>query len=108
MIDILVFAGDIKGGIPHVITEAMSMNTAVISSNLGAIFELIHDKINGYMIDQPDAGKIEEKLRILLSSPDLLKKIKNHALNSVKKFDRNIWLKKLEESFQEIWSAGFM
>jgi len=42
-----------------------------------------------------------------ISSPDLLRKIKNSAFKSVQEFDRRIWLINLEESFLTIWDHGY-
>lgn len=104
MFDILVLASDREGGIPRVITEAMAMKTVVISVNLGGIHELIQDGFNGFLLDSRTSGSIKEKLETLLSSPDMLMKLKNSAFTSIKELDRTLWLEKLEESFSEIWS----
>lgn len=106
MFDILVLASDREGGIPRVITEAMAMKTVVISVNLGGIHELIQDGFNGFLLDSRTSGSIKEKLEILLSSPDMLMKLKNSAFISIKELDRTLWLEKLEESFSEIWSRN--
>jgi len=102
MIDILVLAGDREEGIPRVLTEAMAMKTAVVAVNMGSVFELIHDGLNGFLINRKYHGQIENKLRLLFSSPLLLEKMKSHAFDSVQKFDRKSWLKKLNECFLSI------
>ena len=106
MCDILVLASDREGGIPRVITEALGMKTPVISVSLGAIPEIIHNGINGFLLKQRNAKAIEEKLRILLSSQKLLASMKQAAYESIQPFDRTIWLNKLEESFLTIWNRG--
>ncbi len=107
MFDILILASDREGGIPRVITEAMAMKTAVISIDLGAISELIQDGVNGFLVEHRNVNSFKEKLHILLSSPDLLRKIKSNAFKSVQEFDRRIWLRKLEENFSTIWDHGY-
>ena len=106
MFDILILASDREGGIPRVITEAMAMETAVISIDLGAISEIIQDGNNGFLIEHRNVNSFKEKLHILLSSPDLLRKLKSNAFKSVQEFDLRIWLRKLEESFSAIWDHG--
>jgi len=41
-------------GIPFVILEAMAMKVPVISTNVGAVHEVIKDSINGYLINLED------------------------------------------------------
>jgi len=103
MFDILILASDREGGIPRVITESMAMKTVVISVNLGGIKEIIDDGINGFLLNERSSESIYEKLETLLSSPDMLVKMKENAFESVKKLDRKIWLEKLEDSFKLIW-----
>ena len=104
MCDILILASDREGGIPRVITEALGMKTPVISVSLGAIPEIIHNGINGFLLKHRNAKAIEEKLRILISSKKLLASMKQAAYESIQPFDRTIWLNKLEESFLTIWN----
>jgi len=107
MFDILILASDREGGIPRVITEAMAMKTAVISPDLGAIYELVRDGVNGYLIEHSNSDIISEKLHLLLSSPPLLSEMKTNALKSIKEFDRELWLGKLEDSFSIIWNQVY-
>jgi glycosyltransferase involved in cell wall biosynthesis len=56
-------------GIPLVIQEAQAMNIPVISTNVGAIRELISDGVNGYLInlDENTAENFADKTMALLS-----------------------------------------
>lgn len=67
-------------GIPFIILEAMAMEVPVISTNVGAVNEIIKDNINGYLIDLRDnvveqyACKILDLLSGSLSRDGLAKK----------------------------------
>lgn len=64
-------------GIPLVIQEALALNVPVLSTNVGAIRELIHDGINGYLIDlnENTAQQFAEKAVFLVSDPASYQKL---------------------------------
>jgi len=57
--DILLMTSETEG-IPLVILEAMAMEVPVISTNVGAISEIIDDNINGFLIKYNEKNMINE------------------------------------------------
>lgn len=58
-------------GMGRVILEAMGAGVPVIGSNVGGIPTLIQEGDNGFLFPEGDTGALEERLRRLLSDPEL-------------------------------------
>lgn len=55
--------------------EAMSWCLPVISSNEGAISEIVQDSVTGFIVNPKDSEKIADKILILVNNPDLCVKM---------------------------------
>lgn len=73
----LLFVVSRHEGIPLVIQEALALNVPVISTNVGAIRELIHDEINGYVVplDENTVDEFTKKAIFLASHPESYRKL---------------------------------
>lgn len=56
-------------GMPTVIIEAMAAGCPVISTNVGAIPEMVEDGRNGFLLDAGDIGGMADRLRFFLTNP---------------------------------------
>ena len=66
----LIFTSLWYEGMPLTIVESFSVGTPVISSNLGAMSEMIIDKVNGYHFEAGDGGGLIEKVNLVNSLSD--------------------------------------
>lgn len=74
--DIFVFPTYyVNEGHPWVILEAMAAGLPIISTNHGAICEIVVDGVNGYLVEKKNPGQASEKLNKLISDPALLIKM---------------------------------
>jgi glycosyltransferase involved in cell wall biosynthesis len=62
--------GDMDG-IPTVIYEAMSLGRTVIASKISGIPEVVKDKVNGYLIEPGSFEQLAERMKYLLSHPEM-------------------------------------
>ena len=69
-------------GQPMSLLEAMSMRTPVVATRVGAIPELVTDRVTGYLVDPDDTDMLEQALRELLLDPCASARIarEGHAL----------------------------
>jgi len=74
--DVLVLPSESEG-LPDVVQEAMACGIPVIASNVGGLPELITDGVNGFLVN--NEVELEERLRVLMSNPDLRNKMGANA-----------------------------
>jgi len=58
-------------GFPRSILEGMRAGLPVVASDVGGVRESVADGLNGYVVPPGDAEAVRERLRALLTAPDL-------------------------------------
>lgn len=71
---------------PLTIGEVMGLNIPIISTNVGGIPEMINHNIDGHLVD-PDENSIYEGMKLFLTNPEMVSKIKSSMEKGVEKFD---------------------
>ena len=71
---------------PLVINEALALERPIISTNVGGIPEMIDNEIDGVLVNY-DEKEIYEAMKIFLTQPEFVEKIKHNTKDSYKKFD---------------------
>lgn len=84
---------------PLVLLEAMQFNLAIISTNEGAISEIINNNICGLLIPKKNVILLAENIEKLISQTELRNKLGNNARI---KFLENYSLEKFEDNFMRI------
>jgi len=75
-IDVLVLPSLWYENYPLVLHEALACNVPVIASNIGGMAEKVMPSMNGFTFKAGDAKDLEETLKFVLDSPDILNRIK--------------------------------
>jgi len=88
---------------PLVILEAMSYGLSCISTNEGAIPEIIDDGITGFIVPKNNAEILASKIELLLLNDQLCEKMGNA---SKEKFNEKYTLSVFEKNFVEILSKN--
>jgi len=79
-------------GMPNSILEAMSASMPIISTNVGAIPELVQNEINGFIVSPGDIDGLHKSIKKLIQDTDLRVKmgvnsrkrvINNHDINKI-------------------------
>ena len=81
-IDLLVLPS-LSEGLPNVVLEAMALGKPVLSTDVGAIREVISAGDNGWIVPPGDTGALSRALDEILSEPDNLKKFGIKARESL-------------------------
>lgn len=84
---------------PMVIYESFKNGTPVIGSRIGGIPELVEDNYNGFLFEAGDVCELKEMLENPIKNPDELKRLEEGAFVSVKEYDVNKHIRKLEEVY---------
>ena len=86
---------------PLTLKEAQLMKKPVLATNVGGIYEMMEDKVTGFLIKENDPNDLIKKLTILLEDENLRKKMgENGNKFVVKKFNWNIIAKKFIENIE--------
>ncbi len=97
--DIFVFPPLAPEGMPWVILEAMCAGLPVVSTNQGAISEVIEHERTGFIIE-PTPDRIAAKICYLIENPAIARKMGARGRQRVATyFSENIYLKRMEEVF---------
>ena len=60
-------------GFPNVLLEAMAQKVPILSSDVGGVREVIHDKVNGEVASQYDPGVFADRVLRMLKDPKSLR-----------------------------------
>lgn len=90
-------------GLPMSVLEAMSFSLPVITSDVGGIPEIIHNKENGILIKPGNIKSIKESIKIIISNKEYREKLSKNAYKTIKEqFNLEKYLEKLEKIYLEI------
>ena len=73
--------------------EAMSYGIFCIANNIPGVNSLIKHNFSGFLIDQNDTQQYINTIEKLLVQRDLLYKFKENSIETIRKFDRKIFLR---------------
>src|SRR3989344_913170 len=89
--------------LPISLLEAMSMKSCCISTNVGAVDEVIDNNKNGILINPGDYKKLAENIIFLTENPEIIRKISKNAREKVlKNFRSDIMAKKTLDVYKNI------
>lgn len=72
--DIFVFPSYFEN-LPVSVLEAMAAGLPIISTTVGGIPDIIYDGINGYLVPPGDVDALTDRLKLLISDPELCRRI---------------------------------
>lgn len=79
----LVIHPSLAEGFGRAVLEAMALGTPVIASAVGGLREAIKDGCNGYLVEPGDVSAIAQRWRLLISDPQLRKRVGSAAEQTV-------------------------
>jgi 1,2-diacylglycerol 3-alpha-glucosyltransferase len=79
--------------------QAMASGLPIIAVNAGALGELVHDKINGYLFNSNDIHTIVESITNIITRDDLYRKMGEKSLQQVQQHD----IRQTVDSFERIY-----
>lgn len=83
-----------------IILESFKCGTPVIGSKIGSIPELIKGGYNGFLFEAGNMDELKEILENLIENPSELRRLEEGAIESVKKYDMEGHIRKLEKIYR--------
>lgn len=68
----------VKEGLPYTILEALAAKLPVIATKVGGIPEIIHDGINGLLVEPKNSATLQQAIQRLLNNPLLNQQLISH------------------------------
>ena len=81
--------------------EALASEIPIISFAGKGANEIVIDKFNGFLIEDHNTSQFIDRINEIKLNKVLIKNIQNNCLNSVKKFDLNIYSRKLIDIYKQ-------
>jgi len=81
----LYVCSSLKEGLPYSLLEAMQAGLPIVSTNVGAIPEILQDKKNGLLLEPKNPLILAQNIQHLIDNPDLAKKLGEQAKKDVMK-----------------------
>lgn len=101
--DVLILPSRLDGR-PNVVMECLALGIPVISTDVGALPEMVQDGVNGYICKSGDVETFSERLWSLVNNFELYSRMKMEARNyAVRHLDRQNMLVKFETTFQALY-----
>jgi hypothetical protein len=92
--------------IPSKIFEAMSMGIPILHGVKGESAAIVEENNCGIVFEPENASDLCQKITQIIHDPELLKKMTESALNTVKKYDREFLALKMLEGLKDVVSRG--
>lgn len=101
--DIFIFPSFYGEGCPVAVLEAMAAGLPLITTRVGALGEIIEEKVNGLFIEKKNSDQIVDSVLLLLNDKLLVKNmsIKNQT-TARKEFDVKVITKKIESIYIQL------
>jgi glycosyltransferase involved in cell wall biosynthesis len=104
-LDVYLLTSRIEGG-PCTVFEAMACQTAVVSTRVGAVPELIVDGENGYSAEVDDVESLVASITTLAASAERRREIGRNALDTVSKLPWGTALSPLGPVYESLIHSG--
>ena len=85
-----------------IIIESFKYGTPVIGSKIGAYPDLIKNRYNGFLFEAGNVDELKKILESLVKNPSELKNLEEGASESVKKYDIDGHIRKLEKLYRDV------
>ncbi len=86
---------------PHGVVESLAVGTPVIATRTGGVAEVVHDGVNGLLVEPGDTAAFIAAVRRYLDDPELRDRLRAAAVASVAEYDADSVYGKLESILRE-------
>jgi len=87
---------------PTVVLEAMAMGRAVVAAASGGIVDLVEDGVTGRLVEPGDQAALARVLDEVLHAPDVVTRMGDAALRSVRRFTASVVAERIEAMYERV------
>ncbi len=92
---------------PHTLIEALACGTPAVASDISGVTDILIDKKDGFLVEPGDEGRLESRLRELLSDSGLRSAMGKYGSNDVpKRFSFEVAARALQRNYQKALSPS--
>ena len=91
-------------GMPVVILEAMAVGCAILTTNVGAIDEVIDDGVQGRLFNPGDVNTLSSSIGELIDQPELLEMMQANSYRDADKFSPQKFRERLVSIYDDVLS----
>lgn len=89
-------------GLPMALLEAMAAGLAPITTPVGSIDEIIHNGVNGIIVEPGDVEALARALESLITDHALRRKLADGALDTARQLSRDQWERQLGQLWHQL------
>ena len=87
--------------LPLCLVEGMSLGLPIIATDIGGVSELVENEFNGFIVGR-NSLEIVEKIQLLISNPNLLRKFSEAAFSKYEGFfSKEVYFQKFNQIFKD-------
>ena len=91
---------------PTVIMESMALNLPSIVYNVNGCSEAVRNNYNGFVVQKGNTSAMVKKIELFASNEKLKNKMSKYCSLSYKKFDQNLIVTKVVDTYLKTLSNG--
>jgi glycosyltransferase involved in cell wall biosynthesis len=93
-------------GFPMVVLEAMAVGLPVVSTNVGALPEIIHEGIQGYLVAPLDVKSLRHRISRLLDHPSKMRRMgRGNAAEIKERYDIHSVYRRYDKCYRELMDS---
>jgi len=101
--DIFLFPSYCAEGCPNAVIEAMAAGLPIVSTNVGALEEIIENRVNGILVEKYSVEQIVDAINLLIKNSELRKRIgENNRKKAIEEFSIHLIFQKIEGIYDEL------
>lgn len=89
-------------GLSHTLLEVLNLGTPIVASNVCGNPEVVEDGVSGLLVDPFDVKGLAEKIRAVMESPPLARRLVEGGLARRSLYDRAATFGKVEEALERL------
>ena len=89
-------------GLPRVYLEALASGVPVVGTNVDGAAEVVHEGVNGYLVEPGDVGRMAKEVLGLLADAEQARRMGRQGQSLSKEFDIHAMVRRQEDEYERL------